>query len=194
MPDVPFIASTRRDGVREGPFGNSRDELGFSPAEHIAGPRSSSRAKQRKREGCSMRFSTLLTCLSASAIAMAAHAQDMQAPPAGEPMTQPGAGPAPMDPPPPPPPPAASPPGGMSGDMATPPPPPGPPPPPPPEGAAPPPDGMAPPPPPPPPPVAGGQIEMQAPAPVAQAAPPPPAEYPVCSRTVKDACRNPGSK
>ncbi len=171
-------------------LGTPATNWGFQLQNILPDPEHLRRTTQRKREGCSMRFSTLLTCLSASAIAMAAHAQDMQAPPPGEPMTQPGAGPAPMDPPPPPPPPAASPPGGMSGDMATPPPPPGPPPPPPPEGAAPPADGMAPPPPPP----TGARMEMQAPAPVAQAAPPPPAEYPVCSRAVKDACRNPGSK
>jgi len=162
----------------------------------------SARAKQRKREGCSMRFSALITCISASAIAMAAHAQDMQTPPNGDPMTQPGAGPAPLDRAAPPPPATeSSPPGGMSGDMPGAPPAPGAPPPPPQADSMPPQDGMAPPPPPPPPPPpaggmapGGAQIEMQPQAPVAQAAPQPPAEYPVCSRTVTDACRNPGSR
>jgi|GEM_PF-1755234 len=123
-----------------------------------------------------MRISILLTCLGASALALAAHAQETQAPPpADQPVTQmppaPSDVPAPVD----------------NGTSV-------------PSTAAP--DATVPPAPPPPPaaynaaPTSGApaQIVMGPPQPQTQAVPAPPAEYPLCSRTVKDACRNPGEK
>ncbi|MCW2338776.1 hypothetical protein M2337_003036 [Sphingobium sp. B2D3A] len=131
-----------------------------------------------------MRFSTILACGAASALAFAAHAQDMP-PPGGAPAGPPSAtAPMPGDTP-----------GPMPGGTDTMPPPTGnpmpgdgmnPPPPPPAPGGT-----MTPPPPPPP---GGGQVEMMPQRPVEQTAPQPPAEYPVCSRTVKDGCKNPGGQ
>jgi hypothetical protein len=127
-----------------------------------------------------MRIPILLSCLGASALALAAHAQETQAPPpADQPMTQ--TPPAPSDMPAP-----------VDNGTAVPP------------ATSPAPDASMPPPPPPPPsaynaaptaapPAAGPpQVVMGPPQPMVQATPAPPAEYPVCSREVKDACRNPG--
>lgn len=119
-----------------------------------------------------MRIPMFLTVLGASTLALAAHAQEaLPAPPADQPVqSQPAQGtPVPAD-------------GGTTTIPGAP--------------AA---DASAPPPPPPA--AYNAAPESAPPAPVmAQAAPvvqnvaPPPAEYPVCSKTVRDACRNPGSK
>jgi hypothetical protein len=124
-----------------------------------------------------MRIPIFLTILGASTLALAAHAQDTQpAPPADQPVAaQPAPGdPAPAD-------------GGTStmpvapaSDSAAPPPPPSafnavP------DAATP--AADAPP-----------ATVMAQGAPVVQDAPPPPADYPLCSRTVRDSCRNPGGR
>jgi type IV secretory pathway VirB10-like protein len=126
-----------------------------------------------------MRISFIVTAMSASALAFAAHAQDTQMPPAADaPVgTQPApSGPPPVD-------------NGTSVPSA------------PPSTSAPAPDASAVPPAPPPPPSAynaapttpaPGQVQMSPPAPVVQSTPTPPTEYPMCSKTVRDACRNRG--
>ncbi len=142
-----------------------------------------------------MRFPSLLICLGASTFALAAHAQMTQeaAPPGGAPApdqtTMPPTDTAPS------PAPESNMPDTGAAPMPAPqdnaPPAPGPTPPnPAPEGS------MTPPPPPsaynatPGAPAPGG-VQMAPPQPMVQAAPEPPANYPLCSRTVKDSCRNP---
>ena len=124
-----------------------------------------------------MRIPIFLTVLGASTLALAAHAQEaVPAPSADQPVaSQPAPGdPVPAD-------------SGTTAMPGTP--------------AA---DAAAPPPPPPAaynavpsaaPPAAAppAPVIVQGP-PVVQNVPAPPAEYPLCSKTVKDACRNPGSK
>lgn len=122
-----------------------------------------------------MRFPILLTCLGASALAISAHAQDVQgAPSADQPVSQmppaPSDIPAPVD----------------NGTSVAPPP----------DSSASEPDAAAPPPPPAAynavPATSGPTIVMGPPQPQVQETPAPPAEYPPCSKTVKDACTNPG--
>ncbi len=124
-----------------------------------------------------MRFSTLMIGLSATALAYAAHAQETQAPPSDVPATQQGPS---SDAPPPP---------TDGGATVTP------------QGAAP--DAAVPPAPSAPPaaynatpagPAPAGQPVMGQQEPVVQAAPQPPTDYPLCSKSVKDGCKNPGSK
>ncbi|BAK66033.1 hypothetical protein SLG_13580 [Sphingobium sp. SYK-6] len=146
----------------------------------VRGTRMSTMKRHQSGKDATMRFLTLLAGLgAASTMALAVHAQDMQsAQPSTEPMTQ-----QPMPPGQTPPPPA-------DGTAPMPP------------ATTPTPDSATPPPPPPPPSAYNatpntpppGRIEMAPPQPVEQAAPQPPQEYPVCSRTVKDGCRNPGER
>ena len=116
-----------------------------------------------------MKFTTWMIGLSLPALAFAAQAQDVPAPPSDAPVTEPA-------------PPGDVPPPGEGSlgpqrgapDAAVPP-------------AAPPPDAGPRPP-------AGAQVVMGPPSPVVQQVPQPPADYPKCTRTVKDACENPGGQ
>ena len=117
-----------------------------------------------------MKIPTWMIGLSLPALAFAAHAQDVPAPPSDAPVAQPA---PPSDVPPP----ADDSLGPQSGapDAAVPP-------------APPPPDAGPPPPP------GAPQVVMGSPSPVVQQAPPPPSDYPKCTRTVKDGCENPGGQ